>query len=86
MTRVRVIDDLDTVLATIEASDVHVVFPEPIAEHAEKLLRTLGVTWSYDPHAPRLDGSLTPTEKERRKRDLKRKRDKRYYANKRRQP
>ena len=86
MTRVRVIDDLDTVLATIEAADVHVIFPEPIAEHAEKLLRTLGVTWSYDTHAPRLDGSKSQAEKEQTARKKKRERDRRYYANKRRQP
>lgn len=61
-------DLLAPALVAIENEGVHIVFPEEPTPHGARLLETLGVTWSVDPHAPRLDGSLSADEREERKR------------------
>jgi hypothetical protein len=45
---------IDEIAAEIEARHLHLRFPEPIHESAQKLLATLGATWEIDPTAPRL--------------------------------
>jgi len=42
------------VLAAIENEGLHLVFPETPHDPAQRLLATLGVTWTVDPDAPRL--------------------------------
>jgi hypothetical protein len=46
--------DLRAALVAIEAEGVHIVFPEAPHEPAQRLLASLGVTWTVDPTAPRL--------------------------------
>lgn len=52
-------DVLVAALVAIADERVHVVFPEPIHEPAQRLLDTLGVTWSVDASAPRLAERLS---------------------------
>lgn len=70
-------------LVAIEAEGLHIVFPVEPHPPAQRLLETLGVTWSVDPDAPALaeptfdPNSRRPRTDEERARDAKRHRDRR---------